>query len=85
MALAKRQQQQQQKQQQQKKNKKKNKKKKTTTTNNKKRLPVCMNGWLLPSGSRWSHMTIPDTTAENCPGFPPPQDSPSVFSMAVKM
>ena len=41
-------------------------------------LPVCMNGWVSPSGSRWFHRIIPNGTAENCPGFPPPQDSPSL-------
>ena len=43
---------------------------------------------LIPSPSEWKvtvfHRVFPDGMVENYPGFPPPQDSPSVSSMEVK-
>ena len=33
--------------------------------------------WLSPAGLQWFHRVLPGCTAENYPGFPPPQDSSS--------
>ena len=39
-------------------------------------LPVCMNGWLSPSGMWWFHRVLPgklSNSVYNFPAFPPPQ------------